>query len=166
MVPAWQGALHENNRVKIEKNLMTRFCTGRGAKSVKIFSTLFNIFSEEQKTSKIVKKCHQKHFSTVFGDFSRGTKYGNIPAPSVASEQRNKHNQMCALSLGMTAARPTQTGLFLELTEKITPLPDILIIFAGADRAVQVVFWTLSAPYPLGSGSVASNWRPASFGVM
>ena len=34
MVPAWQGALHENNREKIEKNLMTRFCTGRGATDV------------------------------------------------------------------------------------------------------------------------------------
>ena len=33
MVPAWQGALHEKNPEKIEKNLMTRFCTGRGAKN-------------------------------------------------------------------------------------------------------------------------------------
>ena len=31
VVPAWQGALHDNNREKIQKNLMTRFCTGRGA---------------------------------------------------------------------------------------------------------------------------------------
>ena len=31
VVPVWQGALHENNHEKIEKDLMTRFCTGRGA---------------------------------------------------------------------------------------------------------------------------------------
>ena len=36
VVPAWQGALHENNREKLEKNLLTRFCSGRGAAEVQI----------------------------------------------------------------------------------------------------------------------------------
>ena len=40
VVSAWQGALHENNREKLEKNLMTRFCTGRGAKFIVFFPAL------------------------------------------------------------------------------------------------------------------------------
>ena len=43
------------------------------SKSVKIFSTLFDIFRAGQKTSKIVKKC-QNIFDT-FRQFSRGTSF-------------------------------------------------------------------------------------------
>ena len=34
VVPAWQGTLHKNNHEKIPKNLIARFCTGRGATSL------------------------------------------------------------------------------------------------------------------------------------